>query len=81
MRTALLIILGMLIMFVILKFLSGKSESSQTTENFKKLAGLQQTANLIKTNEFRELAKTSEFREFVGSLAEDQIIELAKTLT
>jgi hypothetical protein len=80
MKTALLIISGMLIMYVILKFLSGQPETSESTEKMKAILKLQQTKNLMQTNEFRELTKTTEFRSFVGSLVEEQIKDIADAL-
>ena len=74
-------ILGMFLMWLILKIISSNAvENSRTTENFKQLAKTGQAFNLIRTNEFRELAKTTEFRNFVSGLAEDQIKEISKSL-
>ena len=81
MRTTLLILAGMILMYIILKYMSSKSVSDSAEWNsIKELMKTQQFNNLVKTNEFRELAKSSEFRNVVGTLAEDQIIQVSKTL-
>jgi len=81
MKVVLWIGLGMLIMFVVLKVLS-KSEvtASETTPRLKALLVTQQFANLVRTNEARELVKTQEFKNFTKSLAQDQLIALSKSM-
>ncbi len=81
MRNFLLILLGALILYIVLKMISGAGAGTAlSTEKLKKLAFLPQTANLIKTNEFKELIKTNEFHEFVKSIAEEQAVVLAQSL-
>ena len=80
MRTFLLILAGALIMYFILKILSGKSDSSIAWPAIKSLIGTQEFNNVVKTNEFRELAKSAEFRNVITNLAEDQITSISKTL-
>jgi len=81
MRTALLILAGMILMYIILKVISSKdSSTSASWLNIKELLKTQEFNNLMRTNEFREITKTSEFRNVVGSLAEDQILTVSKTL-
>lgn len=75
------LLLGALLMFVLLKIMSKASAGGSVTfDRFKELARSQQVANLIKTNEFREVVKTGEFKRFAASLADDQLLELSKTL-
>ena len=81
MRSFLLIVLGMIIMFVILKVLSRSGAGSDSTNYFKALCDTQEAANLMKTNEFRELVKTTEFINLAGALAEEQVVALSKALT
>ena len=81
-RNFLLIALGALIMFVLLKIMAkNSSSSSATTERFKNLAKTQQAVNLVKTNEFRELIKTKEFFSLVASLAKDEMTATSQLLT
>lgn len=74
--------LGMFLMFIILKILSGKTVTgkSQTTAAFVQMAKTGQAINLIKTNEFKELVKTLEFKNFVNTLAEEQISAFAGSI-
>jgi len=82
MRTFLLIALGGVLMFIILKYMSSKTAtSSGTVLAFKSLAKTQEVGNLIRTNEFRELIKTSEFKTLMKTLGEDYLVEMAKTMT
>jgi hypothetical protein len=81
-RNILLVALGMLIMFVLLKIMAKNSGTmSQTTTRFNALAKTQQVANLMRTNEFREVVKTSEFIKFAESLAAEQANILISSLT
>jgi hypothetical protein len=81
MRTALLILAGMFIMWLLLRVMSSsKVNPSASWNNIKAMLKTQQFNNVIKTNEFRELVKTSEFRNVIGSLAEDQVVTISKTL-
>jgi hypothetical protein len=80
MRTVLLVIGGMIIMYVILRVLSGAPESTNSWPAIKAMIKTQEFNNIIKTNEFRELAKTSEFRNVVASLAEEQVKAISSTL-
>ena len=80
MRTFLLILLGAVIMYIILKILSSDVAPADSTQKLKALAATQQAANLIRTNEFRELVKTKEFINFASSLAEEQVIIMSKSL-
>jgi len=82
MRTTLLIIAGMILMYILLKVLSSRENvsTSQSWQKIKDLIKTQEFNNVVKTNEFRELVKTNEFRGVIGSLAEDQILTVSKTL-
>ena len=80
-KNILYIVLGMLIMFVILKLLSKTSSGTgNTTAALKQLAFTGEAYNLIMSNEFRELVKTPEFKNFTKTLADDQLKVLSKTL-
>ena len=82
MRIALWILLGMVVMFAILKIISKvPGDSDRTTNYFKALCDTGEAHNLMKTNEFRELVKTQEFINLAGSLAEEQLTAMAKALT
>ena len=81
MRTILWIILGMVIMYVLLRVLSKKGiVDSNTNTQLKKLLDTPQVGLLIKTNEFRELVKTRQFKDFLISLADDQIQAISQSL-
>lgn len=81
MREALLIVSGMLLMYIILNIMARSEETnSDTWKAIKDLLKLQQTTNLVRTNEFRELVKTQEFRNVVGTLAKNELTEISKTL-
>ena len=81
-KNILYIILGMLIMFVILKLLSSKTitGTGDTTKKLKALAVAPETYNVVMSNEFRELVKTKEFKDFINTLANEQLTILSKTL-
>lgn len=75
------IILGMFLMYILLKILSGAApEKSQTTARLKELLKTGEVYNLARTNEFRELVKTTEFKEFVKTLANEQVDAMATAL-
>jgi len=81
MRNVLLVVAGMIIMYILLKMLSKQTGSdSEAWLRIKDLLKTQQFGNVMKTNEFRELAKTNEFRSVIGTLAEDQLVSVSKTL-
>lgn len=81
MRTFLLILAGMILMYILLKVMSSKEgTTSESWNRIKELMKTQEFNNLIKTNEFREIVKTNEFRGVIGSLATDQISTVSKTL-
>lgn len=80
-KNILYIVLGMLIMFVILKLLSKTSSGTgNTAAALKQLALTGEAYNLVTSNEFRELVKTPEFKNFTKTLADDQLKVLSKTL-
>jgi len=81
MKTVLWILLGALIMYVLLKILSGSEKGdSQTSARLKELVNTMQFRNLIMTNEAREIVKTPEFRRFIVSAGEDYVKTISKTL-
>lgn len=75
------VILGMFLMWIILKILSNVAPAkSETTAKFIALSKTGETYNLLRTNEFKELSKTMEFRELVKTLAKEQIDAMATAL-
>jgi hypothetical protein len=80
MKTILWVFLGMIIMYVLLKVLAGRGETSNVTTTLTALARTPQVGNLVLTNEFREVIKTQEFRRFAAALAEDQLKVVSQTL-
>ena len=81
MRTFLVFILGALTLFIVLKMISGAGAvQSKSTEKLKAIAFLPQTANLIKTNEFKELVKTKEFQDFIKTLIQEQAEVLVQSI-
>ena len=75
------ILLGMVLMFVILKLLSHRVVSPDDTwPQIKPIIMSQQFYNLTKTNEFRELAKMPEVSKMLETLANDQVTVLAQSL-
>jgi hypothetical protein len=81
MRNILLIILGAVIMFIVLKVLSKKTVKQSTSSGIKEILLLPETLKLAKTTEFKNLSDTPEFRNYIKTLSQEQIYELAKTLT
>lgn len=82
MKNLLWVLLGALLLFIVLRMIAGAGkEAALSTTKLKALAFLPETANLIKTNEFRELVKTKEFKDFTRTLAAEQVVVLAQTLT
>ncbi len=80
-KSILFIVLGMFLMYIILKIMSSKTvESGETSAALKDLAKTGEALNLIRTNEFREVVKTPEFKRFISSLAKDQVKALSTSL-
>jgi hypothetical protein len=80
-RITLYILIGMALMYVILKVLSVlPDKSSGTAAAAKTLIMSTQFYNLTKTNEFRELAKMPEFITLLSTLAEDQLTSISQQL-
>lgn len=73
-------VLGMFLMYIILRIIAKPTYKSESSGAFLQLAKTGQALNLVKTNEFRELAKTPEFKNLVRTLADEQITILANTL-
>jgi hypothetical protein len=75
------LLIGMVVMFVVLKMFSqAVDKSSDTWLYTKRLLASNQFNNLTKTNEFREIVKMPEFTSLLKTLAEDQIISTSKAL-
>jgi len=80
-KTVLWVLLGMVLMFIILKLLSSRVVSSNDTwSQIKPIITSQQFYNLTKTNEFKELVKLPEVSKMLKTLAEDQVTEIAQSL-
>ena len=81
-KMGLFILLGMALMFLILKALSGKIDKSSDTWKYSKAILIsQQFANVTRTNEFREIVKMPEFIKLLESVASDQLVTISKSLT
>jgi hypothetical protein len=74
------LLIGAVLMFIILKVLSKRTDNGDTWLYSKQLLTSQQFRNLTRTNEFRELAKTPAFTKLVESLAADQITSVSQSL-
>jgi hypothetical protein len=81
MKSFLLIVIGMVLMYIILKLLSHRTVSTDSTwQQIKPVLTSQQFYNLTKTNEFRELVKMPQVKKVMETLAEDQLTTLAQSL-
>jgi len=74
------LLIGMVVMFVVLKMISRTSETSDTWLYTKRILASNQFNNLAKTNEFREIVKMPDFTNLLKTLAEEQIITTSKSL-
>jgi predicted membrane channel-forming protein YqfA (hemolysin III family) len=80
-RITLYILLGMALMYIILKLLSKMPDKSdQTTAAAKTLLLSVQFYNLTRTNEFRELAKMPEFTTLLETLTEDTLASVSQSM-
>ena len=80
-RYILIFVAGMVVTYIVLSYVSHKNIATDATWlATKKLLNTQQFSNLVRTNEFREIVKTSEFRNVIYTLAEEQLLTVAKTL-
>jgi hypothetical protein len=81
MKTFLLIVVGMILMYIILKLLSHRTVTENATwDEIKPILTSPQFYNLTKTNEFRELIKMPETKKVIKTMAEDQVTLLAQSL-
>jgi len=82
MKYFLFTILGMFLMFVILKTLGSKTVVTESQLNSKifKLVASPKFSNLLKTNEARELIKSPEFKAFTSVLAKEQLQAFSSSL-
>ena len=82
MKTALYILIGAAIMFLILKVFSfGKPiPESKMKDNFKKLVATKQAQDLIRTPQFKALLLTPEFKEVIKGIADTYLEDIAKKL-
>lgn len=80
-KIVLWVVLGMAIMFILLKILSkGIDKSSVVWEDSKKILLSVQFYNLTKTNEFRELLKMPETTDLLKNLASEQLTTISQSL-
>jgi hypothetical protein len=71
----------MISMYIILKLLSHKTVSTDSTwQEIKPILTSPQFYNLTKTNEFREILKMPEAQKAIKTMAEDQVTLLAQSL-
>jgi len=80
-KNILFVVLGMFLMYILLKVLSSKGVTSGgTSKAVMTLLKTQQASNLIRTNEFRELVKTPEFKNVVITLADSELKTLSNVM-
>jgi len=80
-KIALWILLGMAVMYIILKLLSDRTDLTSNTWKYSKaILVSQQFANLTRTNEFREIVKMPEFVKLLESVASDQLTTISTSL-
>jgi hypothetical protein len=73
-KNILFVLLGAFLMYLVLKIISSKALSgSGTSVAAINVLKTQQAANLIMTNEFRELARTPQFKYLLKTLAANEI--------
>ena len=73
-KNILFLVLGAFLMYLVLKIISSKALSgSGTSKAAIDLLKTQQAANLILTNEFRELSRTPQFKFLLKTLAANEI--------
>jgi len=80
-RDILFALIGAAAMFLLMRILSSTMASGNTSKAAMELLKTQQAANLILTNEFRELAKTPQFKALATSLAANEINALSNAMT
>jgi hypothetical protein len=81
-RYTLIFVAGSIMMYIVLSYLSHKTVSSNVTWlATKRLLATQQASNLIKTKEFRDIVLTKEFRDVIGTMADEQIMTVANSLS
>ena len=83
MKTFLLILVGAVLMFVILKFISTKPvvTNSETSANFNKLLNTPEAGKLIQSSEFTNLLLTKEFRTLAKGIGDEYLSSITKSLT
>ena len=83
MKTALYILIGAAVMFIVLKVLSsGKPISeNKTKEDLKLFLATKEANELLQTPEFTAVLLTKEFRNLLKDIADSYINELTKKLT
>lgn len=84
MKEIFLVLAGAAAMYILLAVLSKKSKnanSETSTTDLKNLLLTPQTVELVKTQQFKNLANTAEFKTYLKKLSEEQIYLLANSLT
>lgn len=80
-RDILFALIGAAAMFLLMRILSSTMSGGNTSKAAMELLKTQQAANLILTNEFRELAKTPQFKTLATTLAANELNILSNAMT
>jgi len=82
MKTFAYILIGAVLMFVVLKFLSTKPvvTPSETSENFKKLMSTPEAVILISSDQFANLLLTPEFKKLAKGISDEYIRTITKSI-
>ena len=83
MKIFLYILVGAVVMFVVLKFISTKPvvTNSETSANFNKLLNTPEAGKLIQSPEFADLLLTKEFRTLAKGIGDEYLTSITKSLT
>ena len=82
MKTFAYILIGAVLMFVILKFLSTKPvvTPTETSNNFKNLMRTNEAILLLSTDQFHNLLLTPEFKKLARGISDEYIRTITKSL-
>ena len=82
MKTFAYILIGAVLMFVILKFLSTKPvvTPTETSNNFKNLMRTNEAILLLSTDQFNNLLLTPEFKKLARGISDEYIRTITKSL-
>ncbi len=82
MKTAAYILIGAVLMFVVLKFISTKPiiTSSETSDNFKLLLKTDAGVKLLASDEFSNLLLTKEFKNLLRGISDEYLQTITANL-